>query len=119
MMAPVAPVSYMLANVVDPVYQGESLAGVTIFNTLPALHFVDLDKECVVVMGGEINALDMEGITQALDDVVDSGVLPNGIHWGITKRTDSGFADILVDAAEITEETIRQLIRAKVITVRS
>ena len=105
---------------VSPVSSPDVLEGVTIFNTLPALHFVDLDKECIVVMGGEISDLDMEGLTEALDDIVDSGVLPNGVHWGITKRYDNtgGFADILIDAAEVTDETIRQLIVAKVITVK-
>ena len=104
----------MMSPVASPVV----LEGVTIFNVLPALHFVDLDKECVIPLGGEIDSLDMEGLTQAVDDVVDSGVLPNGIHWGITKRNAYGFADIVVDATEITEETIRQLITAHVITVR-
>ena len=103
----------------SPVSSPDVLEGVTIFNTLPALHFVDLDKECIVVMGGEISDLDMEGLTMSLDDIIDSGVLPNGVHWGITKRYDNtgGFADILVDVPEITEETIRQLISAHVITV--
>jgi hypothetical protein len=57
-------------------------------------------------------------LQDTLVTVVDSGVLPNGIHWGITKRNAYGFADIVIDATEITEDIIRQLITAHVITVR-
>ena len=93
------------------------IAGVTVYNPLPAKSFVDLDKECIVPIGGRIDALDIDSLTADIDDVQNSGTLPSGISWGITNRNSNGFADILVDAPMVTEDIIRQLITAKVVTV--
>jgi len=90
--------------------------GVTVYNPLPARSFVDLDKECVLPIGGDIHPFDVESLTHDIDDIRTSGKLPNGVHWGLTNRNADGFADILVDAIEVTEETIRQLLAINVIT---
>lgn len=92
------------------------IEGVTVYNPLPAKAFVDLDKECILPIGGDIHSLDLDSITADIDDVKNAGTLPNGISWGITSRNENGFADILVDAIEVTEETIRQLIASGVVT---
>ena len=90
--------------------------GVTVYNSLPARVFVDVDKECILPIGGKIHPFDVESLTHDIDDIQTSGKLPNGIHWGLTNRNADGFADILIDAIEVTEETIRQLIAINVIT---
>ena len=100
-----------------PAFAPHIIDGVTVYNPLPAPCFTDLDKECIIPIGGEIDSLEVEDLTRDLDQVVTSGVLPNGVHWGITDRSPEGFSDILIDAAEVTEETIRQLIAEKVVTV--
>lgn len=89
--------------------------GVRVYNPLPARSFVDLDKECIIPIGGEIDPFDKETLEKDIDDIRCSGTLPNGIAWGITSRSEYDFADILIDAEEVTEETIRQLIEAGVI----
>ena len=100
-----------------PVVAPHIIDGVTVYNPLPAPCWTDLDMECIIPIGGELDSDEIEDIAQDLDRVVTSGVLPNGIHWGITDRNIEGFADIIIDAVEVTEETIRQLIAAKVVTV--
>ena len=91
--------------------------GVTVYNPLPAAGFTDLDKECIIPIGGEIDSFDVDDLAKDLDQVIDSGVLPNGVHWGITDRNADGFADVLIDSVEVTVEIIKQLIAAKVVTV--
>jgi hypothetical protein len=92
------------------------IEGVTVYNPLPARAFVDLDKECVVPIGGDIHSLDVDCLTHDIDDIQMSGRLPNGIHWGRTNRNENGFADILIDSAEVTEETLRLLIHDGIVT---
>ena len=94
-----------------------TIEGVTVYNPLPAHYFVDLDKECVIPIGGEIDPFDVEDMTNGIDRVINAGRLPNGVHWGITDRSEYGFANIYIDTLEVTEDTLRQLITAKVITV--
>jgi hypothetical protein len=91
--------------------------GVIVYNPLPARCFVDVDKECVIPIGGDIHPFDVESLTADLDDVKVAGTLPNGVAWGKTNPNTYGFSDILVDSTEVSEETIRQLIAANVITV--
>ena len=78
-------------------------------------------------MGGDhphrrsLDDFDLDDITQCIDDIVNSGTLPNGVAWGITSRQANeystyGFAMILVDSFFITAEIIEQLIQAGVIT---
>ena len=93
------------------------IEGVTVYNPLPARAFVDLDKECVLPIGGDIHPFDLDSITADIDDIQQAGVLPNGVHWGITGRNENGFADILVDSEGISEETIRQLIASGIVTL--
>lgn len=106
----------MMAPIAAPFVK---IDGVTIYNPLPSPYFTDLDKECIIPIGisGKIDSTEIENLNKDIDDIVNSGVLPNGVHWGITSRNEDGFADILIDVSEVTEETIRQLIAAKVITV--
>ena len=100
----------------SPVTSPLIIEGVTVYNPLPSQAFVDLDNECIVPIGGDIDSLDEDDLLQDLSNIVNSGKLPNGVHWGITSRFETGFADILVDSSEVTEETVRQLIAAKVVT---
>jgi hypothetical protein len=90
--------------------------GITVYNPLPARAFVDVNNECVIPIGGDIHPFDVESLTHDIDDIRTSGKLPNGVHWGLTNRNADGFADILVDSVEVTEETIRQLIASNIIT---
>ena len=96
---------------------GCTIEGVTVYNPLPARTFVDLDKECILPLpSGKIHPFNVEPLTDCLDAIKTSGTLPNGVAWGITGRNEYGFADILIDAIEVTESTIRQLIAINVIT---
>lgn len=92
------------------------IMGVTVYNPLPGTGFVDLDKECVIPIGGEIDPFDVDMLNDDLDRVVTAGVLPNGVHWGMSARSEEGFAGVLIDTVEVTEETIRQLIIAGIVT---
>lgn len=97
----------MMASMLTP---PNVILGVTVYNPLPARSFVDLDHECVIPIGGSIDELDMESLTTDIDNIQDGGTLSNGVAWGITSRTN-GFADILIDAVEVTEETVALLIK--------
>jgi hypothetical protein len=85
--------------------------GVTVYNPLPSTHFLDVSNECIVTIGGEVD----DWAERDVDRVVKAGTLPNGVAWGITNRVD-GFADIVIDSTEVTEETLRQLIAINVVT---
>lgn len=91
--------------------------GVRVYNPLPSQSFVDLEKECIIPIGSEIDPFDIESLTTDIDDIQQAGTLPNGVAWGITSRGEYDFADILIDAEEVTEETIRQLIEARIVTL--
>lgn len=94
-----------------------TICGVIIYNDLPASCFVDVDHESITPIGGDLHpAFDVPGIEEILDQVIKSGVLPNGVHYGITDRNKEGYAEILIDSATVTEETIRLLIEAGIIT---
>jgi hypothetical protein len=99
-----------------PVTRPIIIEGVTLHNPLPAAYFCDLNNECVIPIGGDIDPIDEKDLNKDLDDIHTSGVLPNGIHWGITNRNPDGFADILLDSPEVTEESIRQLIQLGIVT---
>lgn len=100
--------SILIANICPPT----KILGVTVYNPLPAKHFVDLDHECVIPIGGPIHPHDIDDI---IEDIQRAGTLPNGVAWGITSRNDRGFANILVDADEVDEKTIEHLIEMKVV----
>lgn len=90
--------------------------GVRVYNPLPACSFADLDHECIIPIGGDV--LHCEYLLEKdIDDIQQAGTLSNGVAWGITSRNENGFADILIDAEEVTEETIRQLIEARIVTL--
>lgn len=103
--------SKLIANICPPT----DILGVTVYNPLPAESFVDLDHECIIPIGGPIDTLDVDDLTADIDDIQRAGTLPNGVAWGITSRNDRGFADILVDADEVDENTIEHLIETGVV----
>jgi hypothetical protein len=93
-----------------------SIEGVKVYNSLPARSFVDLDKECLVSIGGEIDPFDGDTLNADLESVINSGTLKSGLAWGITSRNEYGFATVLVDTEAITEQMIKDLIGAGIIT---
>ena len=102
----------LMAPITGPV----TILGVTVYNPLPAAYFTDLDKECIIPIGGEIDPFDMEELSKGISEVISGGTLPNGVSWGITDRNADGFADIYVDAIEVTVDIICYLIKAGIVT---
>lgn len=103
----------MFSTIVEPFL----IEGFEVYNALPSKSFVDLKGHSIIPLGGELHDFDVEELTSIIDAVVEAGILPSGVAWGRTARSEHGYADVVIDAPEVTEKILKDLIKAGVVSI--